>query len=102
MSKKVKREMITRKIVVNKCYGGFSLSHEAEAELARRKGIKISDVRGIERDDKELVRLVEEWGEKANGRYANLCITEIPKKVKWSIEEQDGMEWIAEEHITWW
>jgi hypothetical protein len=30
-----------RKIVVNKCYGGFGLSHGAEMEYAKRKGIKL-------------------------------------------------------------
>lgn len=29
------------KIVINKCYGGFGLSHEGVLEFARRKGLKV-------------------------------------------------------------
>lgn len=30
-----------KKIVVNRCYGGFGLSHEAILEYAKRKGVKL-------------------------------------------------------------
>jgi hypothetical protein len=30
-----------------------------------------------------------------------LAIVEIPDDVQWIIEENDGMEWVAEKHRTW-
>jgi hypothetical protein len=55
----------------------------------------------LERDDSELVAVVEKLGEEANGWAADLKIVEIPDDVKWYIDEYDGLEWIAEEHRKW-
>jgi len=56
----------------------------------------------FERDDPILVSIVEDLGsEKCSGDYAKLVIVEIPDKVKWEIQEYDGMEWVAEIHRTW-
>jgi hypothetical protein len=44
----------------------------------------------IPRDDVDLVAVVEELGEKANGFCAKLAITEI--EGKWRIDEYDGAE----------
>lgn len=49
----------------------------------------------------ELVKVVEEMGAAANGRCADLHITEIPDGVNFIIDEYDGMEHVAEEHRTW-
>lgn len=57
--------------------------------------------RDIARDDPVLVQVVQELGEDANGRYAELAIVEIPDDVEWQIEEYDGAEWVAEVHRTW-
>ena len=131
-----------KEIVINKCYGGFSLSHKAIKRYAKLKGFKLfafkydSSIndnkstytkltdkeaekewivsyykdeemqdyffgRDIPRDDKTLIRIVKELGNEANGGHAELKIIEIPDDVKWTIEEYDGIEWVAEEHRTW-
>lgn len=100
------------KIVINKCYGGFSLSQEALDLYAKAKGLDTGDwnkwgyydnisEREIARHDPVLIDIVEQLGKKANGKYADLYIVEIPDDVKYVIEEYDGQEWIAEEHRTW-
>jgi hypothetical protein len=53
------------------------------------------------RTDPNLIQVVEEMGEKANGKFAKLKIIEIPDNTEWTIEEYDGLEWIAEAHRTW-
>lgn len=126
-----------RKVVINKCYGGFGLSKKAIMILAERgviEGVPVERcynlplkeameefkkdegfmdyvlVSGkvfscgrddIERDNPEMVKVVEELGVEANGHNAELRIVEIPDEVKWVIDEYDGVEWIAEEHRTW-
>lgn len=114
------------KIVINERHGGFGLSDEAIEYYGELKNLGLIKQKGqyfnltgyewyveeivdenfftdrnIPRDDADLVRVVEELGETANGKYADLKIVEIPDDVKWQIEEYDGMEWIAEKHRTW-
>jgi len=90
----------TRKIVINKCYGGFGLSKEA---VARLKELGLEDYSEYEtpRDDPRLVQVVEELGREANGEFAELCIVEIPSNAGWEIEDYDGIEWVAETHRKW-
>ena len=57
--------------------------------------------RDVERNDPILVQVVEEMGDRAGGRCAELSIVEIPDDVQWVIEEYDGMEHVAEAHRTW-
>lgn len=102
------------KLVINKCYGGFSIS-----EAAARRGIELSGNpewatftefaghvyvtlgRDIERNDPTLVQVVEELGTEANGDYAKLCIVEIPDDVAWEIDDYDGMESVRERSRSW-
>jgi hypothetical protein len=55
----------------------------------------------IERDDPELIEVIEELGKEANGRFADLKIVEIPGGIDWEISEYDGMESIEEVHRKW-
>lgn len=59
------------------------------------------DTKKINRDDPDLVAVIEELSDEVSGRFANLQVVEIPDDVLWQIEEYDGMEWIAEQHRTW-
>ena len=85
------------KIVINKCYGGFGLSEEAEELYVQKKNIS-GPLRGdILRNDSVLVEVVETLGDKASGIYSKLKVVEIPDDVTdWRIEEYDGWEHIAE------
>lgn len=114
-----------REIVINKCHGGFGLSHEAELlylklamidyttedRLSRDETTRLGPqtiIDGVvwssldlKRDDPVLVSVVKRLGEKANGRYADLKIVKIPASVAWEIMDYDGQEWVAEQHRTW-
>lgn len=120
-----------RKVVINRCYGGFSLSRAAVHAIAARKGITLyttdtdrawwtvppekrpQDERkawtrefmffadDIDRTDPDLVAVVEELGDKADGTYAKLKVVEVPDDVSWSITEYDGSESVEETRRTW-
>lgn len=57
--------------------------------------------RDIPRTDTDLIKVIEEMGDEANGRCAQLRIIEIPDDIEWQIEEYDGNEWVAEKHRRW-
>jgi len=92
------------KVVINNCYGGFSVSKAVYDFL----GLPV-DSYGYckytgecwDRNDPDLVRAVEALGEKANGRNAELAIVDIPDDVKWHVVEYDGIECVAEDHRVW-
>jgi len=54
-----------------------------------------------DRDDPDLIKVVEELGEEANDSYSKLVIVEIPDGVDWEIDEYDGYETIHEKHRSW-
>lgn len=88
------------KVVINTCFGGFSLSREAYEFLGipwDGYGFKFDN----NRTDSKLIECVEKLGERANGRCANLRVVEIPDDVKWIIEDYDGAESIHEVHRVW-
>ncbi len=107
------------KIVINKCYGGFSISREA-AEFMAKRGNKQAKVElmenkkewygygyssngymGYNRTDPDLVAAVEQLGGKANGRAAELCVVSVPDDIKWEITDYDGIEQVEELHRKW-
>ena len=57
--------------------------------------------RDVPRNDPILVDIVEKLGDEASGKYSKLKIVDIPDDVKWTIEEYDGNEWVAEVHRIW-
>ena len=112
------------KIVINSDFGGFGLSDEAIREYALRKGFTLVEEKcgefgftyfykgeisdntlfwegDIERNDEDLVEIVERLGSAADGKFSSLKVVEIPEGVDWQVMEYDGREWIAERHRTW-
>jgi hypothetical protein len=55
----------------------------------------------VPRNDADLVAVVRELGDAANGQFAKLQVVTIPDDVEWEIEEYDGYEHVAEKHRTW-
>jgi len=115
--------MSTRKIVINKSYGKFFLSHKAFLrlrELGQGDALQEQDIAAywpsgarpdepslnmfgacIPRDDQKLVQVVEELRSEANGHGAELKIVEIPHAVQWEIEKSGGTEHVSETHRQW-
>jgi len=93
-----------KKIVINRCYGGFGLSDLAMrryAEIKKIEDVNTIHIYDIDRADPVLIQVVKELGKEAVGNYADLKIVEIPEDVDWYIHEYDGMEHVAERHRTW-
>ena len=84
------------KIVINRCWGGFSLSQEAADYLGLEHGYVT-----VNRDDPKLVECVEALGDRANGKFAELKVVEIPDGIEWYIDNYEGMEKIHEVHRSW-
>ena len=76
-------------------------SPEARATNSQAWNAQTISVYDLVRDDPALVQVVEELGDAAADHHAELRIAEVPDDVKWTIEEYDGKEWVAEVHRTW-
>lgn len=82
------------KIVLNKDYGGFSLSELAK-NILKELSPRDTSLYSYEeyRDNDNLVEVVERLGEHACGKWASLEIVEIPDETTdWIINEYDGYE----------
>lgn len=102
----VKPWEMPRRIVINRCYGGFSLSQQVKDMYQEAKGdLPTNVVSDIPRDDPTLIQIIETLGLKASaGNFAKLCIVDIPDDVPedgWLIQDYDGIEWVAEKHRIW-
>ena len=91
------------KIVINKCFGGFSLSDKAVDWLTDHG---VDDAEAYTFDDDRsnplLVECVETLGAtEASGTFAKLKVVEVPDDVQWEISEYDGRETIVECHRSW-
>ena len=90
------------KIVINRSFGGFSLSKEAYKFLGLKwdgYGYKYTSYEG--RTNPDLIKCVETLGDRANGSFANLKVVEIPDGVDWEITDYDGLEKVEEVHRIW-
>ena len=97
-----------QEIVINRCWGGYSLSQEAKEWLLKQDALMPSYVDLIyansswrARSDKHLIQCIKELGERADGEHASLEIVSIPDDVEWQIIDHDGWEHIAEKHRVW-
>lgn len=53
------------------------------------------------REDKDLIYVIETLGDRASGQFGNLKVVEIPDDVKYEIDDYDGIESIHEIHRVW-
>jgi hypothetical protein len=101
-----------KKVVYNACFGGFSVSEVAAYRLVElgmtdllqdiedRKDPKMSfcknsySLHGVKRHDPRLVQVIEELGDKANGRCAKLKIQKIYGN-QYKIDDYDGNETVV-------
>lgn len=84
------------KVVINRCFGGFSISEAAARELG------VSSVYAVSRTDPRLISLIESKGtDYCSGSCARLKVVEIPDDIEWEINDYDGKEAIEEVHRTW-
>jgi hypothetical protein len=97
------------KIVVNRCFGGYSLSEEAERWLLENgnEDTKIAVAKlgyiafNCNRHNQDLVKCVEALGEAASGEDAKLEIRHIEGN-QYRIIEYDGYESVeTPESIQW-
>lgn len=95
--------MSTKKIIICKSYGGFSLSDRGRTEL-RRVFPEISKDLSMQRDTiirdrQDVIEYILKNGglERFQGDRASLAIVEIPSYVSYRIHEYDGMEGIIRE-----
>ena len=80
-------------IVLNRCFGGFSLSDAAWKRYVEAKGI-VDEGQGsydIPRTDLDLIAIVATMGAESFGKHARLHIVEVPHEF-WRIDEYDGIE----------
>lgn len=96
---------MSNKIVINVCYGGFSLSMEACQVLADQ-GVQCAIAAlalyikegffryhtELPRHDPRLVKVVEDMGECANGSCADLRVIDLGESRAYRIHEYDGKE----------
>lgn len=80
--------------VLNKCYGGFSLSQFALDKLGLKSWFDFDNFDSLMVD--ALASLITEFGsEKCSGNFAKLQVVEIPDcATDYQIDEYDGFETI--------
>lgn len=94
------------KVIINECFGGFSLSKFGWDKLMEVKNdntLKSKDPNAEDfRYDKDLIHLLETYGSEIEGAYSHLGIVDIEKGTKFRICEYDGLESIETiDNIDW-
>lgn len=88
------------KVVINRCFGGMSISNEACKFIEDNTGVKTwpHDYTDFnKRSDSELIKCIETIGKNnASGKYAKLEIITIPDDADYEITNYDGMESVHE------
>lgn len=79
----------------------YKLSLEERQAHNQKWSDQTFSIYDLKRDDPVLVQVVEELGEKAYGKYAELKVVDVPDDVKWEIAEYDGWESVHEVHRVW-
>lgn len=81
------------KIVINKCYGKFGLSHKA-CQMLDERGYQLDLTMNYRlRTNSSLIDIVEQLGDGANGLCSKLKIIEIPDNATdWTICSDAGVE----------
>ena len=88
------------KVVINTCYGGFSLSDDAIRAWESRTGREF-DAWDVPRHDPDLVAVVLLFGDEAAGSCAELQVITIDGN-QYLITEYDGAETIRTPTTTSW
>lgn len=95
------KELYSNKLSLGNGYYG----NEAEQVIWKDKNIytyvEPFSRRAEYRADPDLVAVVQLLGDDADGPAASLKIIEIPDGISYHIGEQQGEEWVAEDHQTW-
>lgn len=78
------------KIVINKCFGGFSVNDNIVKMLNLESRYELED----DRTNAKLIELIES-GKNVNGEFSNLAVVEIPDDATdYMINEYDGYEYV--------
>lgn len=97
----------TKKVILNKDYGGFDISPEGYQLYAKKKGIEKANGKfdfyldAEHREDPVLIEVIEELGEGANTKFSKLKIVEIPADMEYVIDEYDGIETLHQKVQEW-
>ena len=76
------------KLVINKCFGGFSVNDNIVKMLNLESRYDLED----DRTNARLIELIES-GENVNGEFSDLAVVEIPDDATdYMINEYDGYE----------
>ena len=97
LQKKIENSFNTlkyKKVVINISHYGFGLSEKAlsEISLLKNKEIDTESQFSIDREDKDLVHVVEKMGLEANDGYSKLSIVKIPYGIDYEIKNISGNE----------
>jgi hypothetical protein len=76
-------------------------SAECQAWNEKYRSVSLKSYSYEERGDPLLIQVLEELGEAASGKLAELEIVEIPDGIEWDIDDYDGIETAHEKHMSW-